>query len=543
MDVETGCTVATLARHTDDVNSMTWLGDEELLVTVSEDGTGRKWSAMSGRLYDGMIYHDNHVMSVDWSSTLDILASCGEDGNVKTWSKDLKLVDVWPQTADMESCRWSLRGLLAIGCDDGLVRILDKTGVLVTELGPCGGAVKTVAWSPDGRHIAAGSYDQKVTIWETESGKCLGTVVSKRIWPRSLSWNSRTGYLAVGAFDGIPTVFVTPKTTFERMELHHDPTDSTHGINALAIHHDSAWIGNDDGHVYFWDLSLLPVIETRPLAQFESEGSLVNAIAVDPKGQFLSYGLFDGQYVIRRIDGALVQTGHCESPINSIAWTPDGKILAIATYTGKIHLLVPAHSFATEKIIPAHNAAIKSIDWLSNDQIVSGGTDALVKITSLGSGAHHVLEGHGNLIDSVSVSSGPHHLLIASAARDRTVRIWDPQVDQCVRTLIGHDESLKSVCWMPGSSSVLLSGSYDFDARVWDLQYRDGDPRASQILTSHTQAVNVVGWWRGHPVTASWDGSSVIWTLDHQTWRPVYRSRIASSFDFRKGDATHASVD
>lgn len=77
MDVETGCTVATLARHTDDVNSMTWLGDEELLVTVSEDGTGRKWSAMSGRLYDGMIYHDNHVMSVDWSSTLDILASCG----------------------------------------------------------------------------------------------------------------------------------------------------------------------------------------------------------------------------------------------------------------------------------------------------------------------------------------------------------------------------------------------------------------------------------------------------------------------------------
>jgi WD40 repeat protein len=540
-DIHTGKIVSTLTRHTDDVNSVTWLGDDQFLVTVSEDGTGRKWTAMSGQLYHGMIYHDNHVMSVDWSTKWGILASCGEDGNVKTWTKELELLDVWPQNADMECCRWSPEGLLALGCDDGFVRVVDKTGAMLTELGPCGGAVKSVAWSPDGHHIAAGSYNQKVTVWDVETGQCLGTVISKRIWPRSVSWNSSTDCLAVGAFDGIPTVVAPSKARFNRIELRHDPRDSTHGINALSIHKNDIWLASDDGHVYLWKVSALPSIETYTLVQSDGEGSLVNAIAVDPKERFLSYGLFDGQYVIRRKDGLLLHVGHCESPINSISLSPDGKILAIATYAGKIHLLSSEYPFSTQKIIQAHNAAIKSIAWLSNNQIVSGATDALVKITSIDSGDSQVLEGHGNLIDSVSVSRGPRPL-IASAARDRTVRIWDPEVGKCLRTLIGHDESLKSVCWMPGSRTVLLSGSYDFDARIWNIKYHDGDRRLSQTLTAHTQAVNAVGWWNEHAVTASWDGSCIIWAKTQEMWRPVYRNRI-TPFEVVKGGVGHANGD
>jgi WD40 repeat protein len=36
--------------------------------------------------------------------------------------------------------------------------------------------VLSVAWSPDGKQIASGSYDKTIKIWDSQSGGCQSTL-------------------------------------------------------------------------------------------------------------------------------------------------------------------------------------------------------------------------------------------------------------------------------------------------------------------------------------------------------------------------------
>ena len=133
------------------------------------------------------------------------------------------------------------------------------------------------------------------------------------------------------------------------------------------------------------------------------------------------------------------------------------------------------------------------------------------------------------MIDSVSVTSGVPAVRIASTSRDRTIRIWHPESGRCERVLFGHDESLKSVAWKPASSSVLLSGSYDFEARLWNLDRDERSADFSTVLSYHRHGVGAVAWWGEHPVTASWDTSCVVWQPTPAGWRPQRVAMITGS--------------
>jgi GTPase SAR1 family protein len=58
---------------------------------------------------------------------------------------------------------------------------------------------------------------------------------------------------------------------------------------------------------------------------------------------------------------------------------------------------------------------------------------------------------------------------IASSSADRTVRVWDAESGQLLRTLEGHGNRVSSVAWM-GDGHRLASGSDDHTIRVWDAE-------------------------------------------------------------------------
>ena len=62
-----------------------------------------------------------------------------------------------------------------------------------------------MAWDPEGKRLASGSYDSTVKIWQARSGRLLATLFTA--WAaRGLSWDA-AGRLAVATVSGIVEIW------------------------------------------------------------------------------------------------------------------------------------------------------------------------------------------------------------------------------------------------------------------------------------------------------------------------------------------------
>src|SRR5260370_27468251 len=79
----------------------------------------------------------------------------------------------------------------------------------------------------------------------------------------------------------------------------------------------------------------------------------------------------------------------------------------------------------------------------------------------------HALRGHSDAIFRIAWS--PDGRVLASGSHDNTIRLWDGQTGQLLRTLRSHTKSVFSVAWSP-DGEALASGSNDETIRLWDAK-------------------------------------------------------------------------
>ncbi|KAK1012330.1 U3 small nucleolar RNA-associated protein 15 [Friedmanniomyces endolithicus] len=64
---------------------------------------------------------------------------------------------------------------------------------------------------------------------------------------------------------------------------------------------------------------------------------------------------------------------------------------------------------------------------------------------------------------------------LMSASDDRTVRVWDLTDDVAKWTGIGHEDYVRSACYLPGQDGMIATGSYDQTVRLWDTRQPGND--------------------------------------------------------------------
>jgi WD40 repeat protein len=557
--------------HAEPVSAMAFSPDGKLLAIGGEGGTVRLWnSATGGPVWAPLTGHTSAVNAVAFSPNGRLLATGDEDGTAQLWDPATGRPVGAPLTGHEEgvfAIAFSPDGkLLATGDGHSTVRLWDPaTGRRVrAPLTGGEGDVYALAFSPDGKLLAAGVGDGRVRLWDpatghrvraslTSDGEGLdamafspdGTLLATDGGTLRL-WNKATGRTTQLALTGSPEVVVAEAFSTNGKLLVIGGEDGTvrllnpatgrpvgppltgpgDRVGAVAFSPNGKLLatGDADGTVRLWDPAT-----GSPVRATLTTSDLVFDVAFSPNGKLLATALVS---VYGGVDGGSVRLWNpaTGSPVRatpaarsnsvsvgSVAFSPDGKLLATGDADGTVRLWDPATGRPARAPLTGLASGVGSLAFSPDGKLLAA-ADGMAQLWDVATGRRirTSLTGHTDPVCAVAFS--PDGKLLATGDGKGTVRLWDPATGHTVRTpLTGHTGTVCAVAFSP-DGKLLASGGNDGTVRLWDPA--TGRP-ARAPLTGHTNAVSAVAFSPNGKLLASGGDDGTVRLWDPATGRPA----------------------
>ncbi len=346
-------------------------------------------------------------------------------------------------------------------------------------------AIQSLAVSPDGRYIAAGSNNGQVRVWREQNLLMHLTIQAHTDRVEAVAFSPDGRALATVSWDGSIRLW-----DVDSGAIIWATGDQRIPVTSVAISPSGKVVsGSYDGAIRIWDLHT-----GKHLAHLPGRGRQISTLTCSAEGRLLASGGSDS--IIRLWDGEQWTLwrelpGHCDL-ISALAFAPGPQISLLAS--GSLDQLVKLWDVETGtclRTLEGHTNLVARLAWSFDGRtLASASHDMTIRLWDAKTGqCRHILQEHLDAVISVAFLSHGERLL--SGSGDRTLRFWDTQSGQNVRTMQGYAIALNALAWSP-DGRFLVSGSSEATLTLWDVATR----KPVQVLRGHRIQVYAVAWSR-----------------------------------------------
>jgi len=445
-------------------------------VTFSRDGkklaTGdweapfaaQVWDVEAGKVVQTLT-HKRPVEAVSFSPDGEKLATASWDGHLRVWdvAKGEELMD---KEHGNNGAMFSPDGKLIAACGYDQIAVHGFPGG--DERWTLRGQGRSVRFSPDGKTLAAAFRHNVVKLYEAATGKEI-TELTRNTDPddepqavRAVAFSS-DGKTVASAGDAKQVRLHDASTGLLQGTL----KDFKEAVTSLAFAPESGWlaIGTADGTAKLWDVKVAGK-PTVKLALPAVKGA-VAAVAFSPDGKMLALAGDDKSiHLFLVADGKELAalTGH-EGAVRAIAFSSDGKRLA----SGSDDTTIKLWNVETKtKIVTleGHTAGVRSVAFAPDGKLVSGGADGKVRFWDADGAARGSVAAHAEGVGAVAFVGRDTAI---SAGADGKLILWDAQKREQRQTLAAHSGPVTSLV-IAADGRRVATGSLDKSVRIWPIR-------------------------------------------------------------------------
>ena len=375
----TGRLLRSLTGHVNGIAALTFSPDGTRLASASTDGTVLFWNTETGeQLLTRITGHTKLVKAIAFLKDDTTLVSVAFNGLITFWDLNssqiskFQTIEHWdllrtltfsPDGAKLASIR--AKGNVTFRQDmghgfselisDNYLRLTDvQTGRELTNL-TTGGYVSKIAFSPQGKAVAFGSYNNIIRVWNMETGTSLNM-------PQSTELNfDEDGYLILPAEAFIPQI---PEISREISAMEFSPD----GKKLVS--------GTYAGKVEMWNVE--SGVEITSLTTQNQKPEWITALSFSSNGVLLAVGS------IRRIrvteSSKLTLLREIEGGVETLVFAPYSTVLVTGLGNGGIELW-DVESGEKLTTLDGHTAPVGTLVFSPDGKtLVSTGADGTILV-------------------------------------------------------------------------------------------------------------------------------------------------------------------